>query len=117
MEYRQLIQTQRCQILALRSTKLSMREVGKIVGCHNNSVSRELRRNLTTDADYKPEEAQALSNIRRRSAIKTNKRNAGVIMWIKERIRHAWSPQQIRVIEEQALLNCKPISLRFALFI
>jgi IS30 family transposase len=95
MEYRQLTQAQRYQILALRSTGLSMREVGKIVGCHNSSVSRELRRNLATGTDYKPEEAQALSETRRRSALKANKRNAGVIMWIKERIRHAWSPQQI----------------------
>jgi IS30 family transposase len=95
MEYRQLTQTQRYQILALRSTGLSMREVATMVGCHNSSVSRELRRNLAVDADYKPEEAQALSDARRRSALKANKRNAGVIMWIKERIRHAWSPQQI----------------------
>jgi IS30 family transposase len=34
MEYRQLTQTQRYQILALRSIGLSMREIGKIVGCH-----------------------------------------------------------------------------------
>lgn len=61
----------------------------KIVGCHNSSVSRELKRNLATDANYKPEEAQTLSETRRRSALKANKRNAGVIMWIKERIRHA----------------------------
>ena len=85
MEYRQLTQTQRYQILALHSTGLSMREVGKIVGCHNSSVSRELRRNLATDAHYKPEEAQALSDTRRRSALKANKRNAGVIMWIVQR--------------------------------
>jgi IS30 family transposase len=95
MECRQLTQTQRYQILALRSTGLSMRKVGKIVGCHNSSVSRELRRNLVADEGYKPEEAQALSDVRRRSALKAAKRNPGVIIWIKERLRHAWSPQQI----------------------
>jgi hypothetical protein len=35
------------------------KRIGKIVGYHNSSVSREVRRNLATDADYKPEKAQA----------------------------------------------------------
>lgn len=95
MGYRQLTQQQRYQIIGLREAHQSMREIARQVGCHNSAVSRELRRNRTDEGVYDPAQAQRASDRRRRSADKSDKRNPGVILWIRHLLREAWSPEQI----------------------
>ncbi|GGE61553.1 hypothetical protein GCM10011533_12570 [Streptosporangium jomthongense] len=72
MKYRQLIQTQRYQISALRVAGKSQRQIAVIIGRHSSTVGRELRRIGTSD--YDPEDAQHQSNVRRRQAFKWHKR-------------------------------------------
>jgi len=53
MKYRQLTQTQRYQISALHVAGKSQRQIAAMPGCHNSTISRELRRNSIQG--YEPE--------------------------------------------------------------
>ncbi|MBZ9559705.1 IS30 family transposase [Halomonas coralii] len=94
MGYRQLTQTQRYQIHARYDLGMSQRQIGRELGLHSSTISRELRRNATSDG-YDPEQAQALSDHRRRTAWKWTKRLPSMIAAVVGRLREEWSPQQI----------------------
>ena len=94
MGYRQLTQIQRYQIHARYDLGMSQRQIGRELGLHSSTISRELRRNATSDG-YDPEQAQALSDHRRRTAWKWTKRLPSMIAAVVGRLREEWSPQQI----------------------
>jgi len=94
MGYRQLTQTQRYQIHARYDLGMSQRQIGRELGLHSSTISRELRRNASSGS-YDPEQAQALSNQRRRTARKWTKRLPSMITAVVGRLREEWSPQQI----------------------
>ncbi|GAA3898855.1 IS30-like element IS1655 family transposase [Halomonas cibimaris] len=94
MGYRQLTQTQRYQIYARHDLGMSRRQIARELGIHNSTVSRELRRNAT-DSGYEPEQAQACSDHRRRTAWKRTKRLPSMIAAVVDRLREEWSPEQI----------------------
>ncbi|MEX0605360.1 MAG: helix-turn-helix domain-containing protein [Marinobacter sp.] len=52
MKYRQLTQTKRYQISALRVAGNSERQIAAMTGCQSTTVSRELRRNSTADLHH-----------------------------------------------------------------
>ncbi|QWN38075.1 helix-turn-helix domain-containing protein [Cobetia sp. 4B] len=52
---------------------MSQRQIGRGLNLHSSTISREIRRNATADG-YDPEQAQALSDHRRRTAHKWTKR-------------------------------------------
>lgn len=93
MKYRQLTQAQRYQISALRVAGKSQRQIAVLLGCHNSTISRELRRNRVQG--YEPEMAQHRSNSRRRAAFKRHKRVQWLTNWVSERLEEYWSPEQI----------------------
>lgn len=93
MKYRQLTQTQRYQISALRVAGKSQRQIAAMLGCHNSTISRELRRNSIRG--YEPERAQHQANTRRRTAFKRHKRVQWLTDWVTERLKEHWSPEQI----------------------
>ena len=96
MAYQQLTQEQRYQISALREVGLSLREIGKRIQAHYSSVSRELRRNLTSSEEaYHPAKAQQQSDRRRREAKKATKRLPCIVNWVKKLLKSEWSPEQI----------------------
>ncbi|MDW7749010.1 helix-turn-helix domain-containing protein, partial [Halomonas sp.] len=94
MGYRQLTQTQRYQIHARSDVGMSQRKIGRELGLHSSTISRELRRNATSRG-YDPQQAQVLSDHRRRSAWKWTKRLPSMITAVVGRLREEWSPQQI----------------------
>ncbi|WP_202884379.1 helix-turn-helix domain-containing protein [Halomonas sp. YLGW01] len=93
MGYRQLTQTQRYQIYARYDLGVSRRQIAKELGIHNSTISRELRRNVTASG-YDPEQAQSLSDHRRRTAWKWTKRLPCMIAAVVDRLREEWSPEQ-----------------------
>lgn len=93
MKYRQLTQTQRYQISALRVAGKSQRQIASVLGCHSSTISRELRRN--SERGYEPEVGQHRSNTRRRTAFKRHKRVKWLTEWVTKRLRQYWSPEQI----------------------
>lgn len=65
--YHQLTQEERYTINALRVAKCSQAEIARQIGKHPSTVSRELRRNLTTHRQqYRPEKAHSYAVARRR---------------------------------------------------
>jgi len=90
MGYRQLTQNQRYQIHARYDVGMSQRQIGRELGLH----SRELRRNATSGG-YDPQQAQVLSDHRRRTAWKWTKRLPSMITAVVGRLRKEWNPQQI----------------------
>ncbi|MFC7088207.1 transposase [Halomonas salifodinae] len=73
---------------------MSQRQIAAELDIHNSTVSRELRRNAAPDG-YDPEQAQALSDDRRRTAWKRTKRLPCMITTVVDRLREEWSPEQI----------------------
>tara|TARA_B100000424_G_scaffold265201_1_gene254516 strand:+ start:376 stop:651 length:276 start_codon:yes stop_codon:yes gene_type:complete len=91
MEYRQLTQTQRYQIHARFDLGMSQRQIGRELNLHSSTISRETRRNTTTDV-YDPKQAQTLSVYRRRTTTKWTKRLPSMMAAIAGRLREKWSP-------------------------
>ncbi|MCG6656337.1 helix-turn-helix domain-containing protein [Halomonas campisalis] len=83
MGYRQLIQTQRYQIHARYDLGVSQRQIGRELGIHSSTISRELRRNATSGGydPEDPEQAQSRSNHRRRTSWK----------WTNPHCQASWS--------------------------
>ncbi|MCE9662958.1 IS30 family transposase [Halomonas sp. M5N1S17] len=73
---------------------MSQRQIARELGIHNSTVSRELHRNAAADG-YDPEQAQTLSDDRRRTAWKRTKRLPSMIAAVADRLREEWSPEQI----------------------
>ncbi|MFC0382087.1 helix-turn-helix domain-containing protein [Chromohalobacter israelensis] len=92
--YRQLTQTQRYQIHARYDLGISQRQIGRVLGIHSSTISRELRRNATA-IGYDLEQAQVRSDHRRRTAWKWTKRLFSMIIAVAGRLREEWSPEQI----------------------
>jgi IS30 family transposase len=93
MGYRQLTQKQRYQIFAYLETGASQRQIARKLDVHSSTISREDRRNAFLEG-YSPEQAQAISDQRRRNAWKITKRLPSLIRWVSRQLRDEWSPEQ-----------------------
>ena len=100
--YRQLTQEQRYQIYALRKTKHPLSEIAEVIGVHQSSVSRELKRNRGKRS-YRPQQAQKLAVERRPKAIP--RITARIWAEVENLLRQDWSPEQIsgRLKKEQGI--------------
>ena len=94
MGYRQLTQIQRYQIFAYLETGISQRQIAQAIGVHSSTISREIKRNGLTRG-YAPEQAQLVSDQRRRTAWKVTKRLPSLVRWVTGQLMDEWSPQQI----------------------
>ncbi|MDP0588104.1 MAG: IS30 family transposase [Candidatus Endonucleobacter bathymodioli] len=92
--YQQLTYEQRCQTSALKNSGCTQREVAKIIGVSQPTVSRELARN-TGDRGYRHKQAQAKDIQRRQTAVKPTKMTPAMIIVIEAKLRIEWSPEQV----------------------
>lgn len=93
-QYQQLTQEPRYQISALRKTGMGLRDIAKEIGVHYSTISRELNRNSTPNG-YSGAEAQHLSDIRKRTSLKANKRHSHTDDIISGSVILGWSPETI----------------------
>ena len=93
-QYRQLTQELRYQISVLRQHGMSLRKIQSETKVHFSTVSRELRRNAS-EARYDPAVAQQLSEQRKRTAFKANKRCDKTSEIIRSSLVLGWSPEAI----------------------
>lgn len=102
--YRRLTQKDRYQIEALVQSKISLREMAKIIGFSASTLSRELRRNRPRPK-YFATTAQSLSQKRRKFIGPAKKITDAFEDHVREHILMGWSPEQIacRLKEEQGL--------------
>lgn len=94
--YKQLTSEQRSQIFALLQRKSPRKEIARIVGISESTLSRELKRNSTDSGKYLWLKAHRKA-MARRERTKRNGRLAPELVWrIKELIiQEQWSPKQI----------------------
>lgn len=96
MNYHQLTSEQRSQIFALLQRKTPRKDIARIVGCSEATISRELKRNSTDKGNYLWHRAHAKA-ISRRKRTTSNKKLDDILVWrIKELIREDWSPEEIK---------------------
>lgn len=92
--YQQLTQEERYQIVTLKALGMSQAAIARELGRSASTVSRELRRNHSPGG-YQAATAQRLSDTRRKTADKYNKRIPELIGWVSQRLEEKWSPEQI----------------------
>ena len=96
MNYHQLTSEQRSQIFALLQRNTPIKEIARIVGCSESTVSRELKRNSKEKCNYLWDKAHAKA-MARRGRTTSNRKLDDILEWrIKELIREDWSPEEIR---------------------
>jgi IS30 family transposase len=101
----------RCQIYALKSTGISLRDIAKSLGKDVSSISREIARN-TGRRGYRFHQADKLACERRSNASTAVKKlTVGLIEQIDGRIVEGWSPEQIsgRLRTEGTLISHESI--------
>ena len=94
--YHQLTWEQRSQIFALLQKKTKRKEIARIVGTSEATLSRELERNSTPSGKYIWTKAHDMAMQRRKRTV-TNAKLPDELVWrIKEYIiNDQWSPRQI----------------------
>ena len=92
--YQQLIYEQRCQISAFKKSDFSQREIAKMLGVSQSTISRELRRNRG-QRGYRHEQAQEKSESCRVAAKLPTKMLPDLIDLINGKLRIKRCPEQI----------------------
>ncbi len=92
--YKQLTYEQRCQIEALKISRLKQQAIADAVGVDQSTISRELNRN-TGLRGYRHKQAQSKTDERRRTASKARKMTHSVVEQVERQIREQWSPEQV----------------------
>lgn len=94
-QYEQITTTERKVIAKMRQKRVSLRGIAGMLGRNVSSISREIRRNLSCDGNYRVITAQERTNARRRNSRKkpqfTKEQFGPVVVLLKE----DWSPEQI----------------------
>lgn len=111
--YKQLTYEQRCQLYALKKTKMIQMELADAIGVSQSAISRELKRN-TGGSGYRFEQAQRKAQERRTRATKPTKMTPKMISLIESKLREKLSPEQISgwlLNEKEVLLSHETIYL------
>ena len=92
--YQQLTQEQRYHISGLYKARISLRDIATDVGVHLSTISRAISRNKSADG-YNPKLAQKLSEQRKLTSFKANKRTTRTDEVLRETVLLNWSPEAI----------------------
>ena len=97
MGYKHLSIAEREVIIKMQAQEASMTEIGEYLGRSVGTISRELRRNISSTGEYKAYLAQRYYG-KRRAASKQPYRledDAQLRAYVRTRLKKYWSPQQI----------------------
>lgn len=99
MSYTHFTEKERYVISHLRLAKFSLREIGRRIGRHHASISREIKRNGPKYADYAPYwyyVAQPVADKRRHKARSQHRHNhQPLVEYIVEKLKLDWPPEVI----------------------
>ena len=101
MSHKHLNYLMRCHILALWKAGFNQSQIAVEIGVHKSTISREFKRNLTFaygrlgSWQYKPDYAQCYANERRKAKRHYYKFTQEVTDFVREKLLHDWSPEQI----------------------
>jgi IS30 family transposase len=94
-KYRQITSHERYVIAALRRQRLSLSAIARHVGRAPSTISREIRRNLSTQGRYSPPKADSYAVARRRRSRRNSHFSAEDWEIVEQLIGLDWSPQQV----------------------
>jgi IS30 family transposase len=95
MKYRQITSGERYAIAALRKRRLSIRAIAAELGRSPATVSREVRRNLSTQARYDAQRAHSYAVARRRRSRRNSHFSADDWVLVERLVALDWSPEQV----------------------
>lgn len=95
MKYRQITSGERYAIAALKKQKLSIRMIAAQIGRSPATVSRELRRNLSTQARYSPDKAHSYAVARKRRSRRNSHFSPDEWALVEHLVALDWSPEQV----------------------
>ncbi len=109
MKYKKhLTQEQRYQIYAFSKAEWSQKMIADELEVDESTISREIRRNRGLRG-YRSQQAQAISDKRKRNAKKRTKMTSYNKFIIAQKIRIEWSPEQISgYLKRQQIMNISP---------
>ena len=95
-KFKQLTVEQRYQISALLQSGSTQKQIAKIVGVSESSISRELSRNKSKRGKYSPVRAQILADERKERFGRNRRFTSSMKRFIDKKIREEqWFPEQI----------------------
>lgn len=97
-KYKRLSIEEREELLVLNAQSLSVREIGRRLSRSPSTVSRELKRHLSSSRVYRASWAQKQSELKASSRRKGQSKigsNLELLSEIKSRLKQYWSPEQI----------------------
>ncbi|MBD3660615.1 MAG: IS30 family transposase [Arenibacter algicola] len=92
--YDQLDLDERYEIYRLHQADISLRQIGRMMGRSEATISRELRRNALPRGEYKPASADRMAMSRRRRLSRIE-RLSPLRTYVDDRLAMGWSPEQI----------------------
>jgi IS30 family transposase len=96
LKYRQITQEERYAISALKKLGFNQAEIGRELGRHRSSISRELRRNANPyDGGYRPVVAAGMARARRWKSRSGSQFCEREFRLVDRGLRRQWSPEQI----------------------
>ncbi|MBV1915585.1 MAG: helix-turn-helix domain-containing protein [Pseudomonadales bacterium] len=96
MSYRHFSAKERHTLMYLLQMHLSFREIGRRLGRHHTTISREVKRNGRRVGCYWDEPAHRCAVARRSYPKHTRRRsNQRLFVYVMERLRQDWSPETI----------------------
>ena len=93
--YRRLTLGERYQIAGFLNSRISIREIARILRKAPSSISREIRRNCSEKV-YLPDKAEWKFKERRRHAGPRPKLSGELLEYVREKLFLEWSPEQIK---------------------
>lgn len=94
MTYTHLTQDERYQIAILAKAGHSKSEIARLMDRHKSCIGREIKRN-SGERGYRPKQAQAFSQARRRACENGPRIAAQTWAEVETRLAETWSPEQI----------------------
>ena len=96
MKYRQLCGEERSVVAALRRVGLKPAAIGRELGRHRSTVTRELKRNAARhDGRYRAQGAQERAQARRSRSRRNSRFGRGQWECVEGLLREEWSPEQV----------------------
>jgi transposase, IS30 family len=96
MRYHQLTSEERYALSALRRQGLNQAAIGRALGRHPSTISRELHRNSRKDGGYRPFTAGEMTRGRRSRSRRNWRFDKQDWAVVRSRLELHWSPEQLR---------------------
>lgn len=93
--YVQLTLEERCEILMLAKSGISMSEIAERLSRNKSTISRELKRNISKSGDYRPGVAHKRALSKRHDGHYKLDRDVRLKCYILDKLRIGWSPPTI----------------------